>query len=252
MSKTAIISDIHSNLHALTAIIEDMNQQQGCDIVCLGDMVGYNAYPCECVDYIRLNGFPVVRGNHDEALLKDDPSNMNPIALQAMQWTRAQLSAEQLDWISTLQYMRLVNSAFTIVHATIDQPKAWNYILNSSDAASNLSRQFSAIGFHGHTHVPRIFIWDGQKAYDDAESIAKLNRDGEAIIQPIPGYKYLINVGSVGQPRDNDPRSCYALFDHVSKQITLRKVPYDINGAQQAIISAGLPEFLASRLASGI
>jgi len=252
MSKTAIISDIHSNLHALTAVIEDMNQQQGSDIICLGDMVGYNAYPSECLDYIRLNGYPVVRGNHDEALLKEDPTNMNPIALQALQWTRSQLTQEQLDWISSLQYMRLMRSAFTIVHATIDQPKAWNYIINSSDAASNLSRQFSPISFHGHTHVPRIFICDGQKTYEDSESIARLDQDGEAIIQPIPGYKYLINVGSVGQPRDYDSRSCYALFDNDTKQITLRKVVYDINAAQQAILAAGLPEFLAARLASGI
>ena len=155
MPRYAIISDIHANLHALCAVMEHALQQQGCDCVaCLGDIVGYNAYPNECAAYIRSLQCPVVRGNHDEEVCSTDWGRMNPIARQAMEWTRSQLEPDHLVWLSRLPYQKLVDSRFTIVHAGLDQPKAWNYIINADDAGASLQRQFSPICFHGHTHVP--------------------------------------------------------------------------------------------------
>lgn len=255
MPRTAIISDIHANLHALHAVMEDCQHQQCTDVVCLGDVVGYNAYPAECLDYIRKINCPIVKGNHDEEVVSASMTKMNPMARQAMEWTRAQLSEEQLTWLSRLQYMRVVRhsgaSTFSIVHSCLEQPKAWNYIINANDAASNFPKQFSALCFHGHTHVPKVFMWDGRHAAENYEVMQTLYAEGCTEFAPRPGIKYFINVGSVGQPRDHDSRACYAIYDTELNTITLRRVEYDIAAAQQAILSQGLPEYLADRLSKG-
>lgn len=252
MPRTAIISDIHANLHALSAVIADVQAEQCTDIVCLGDIVGYNAFPSECLDYVRSLDCPVVKGNHDEEVVTPSNQNMNPVARQAMDWTRSQLNEDQLQWLGRLQYQRLVRSAFTMVHATMDQPKAWNYILNANDASSNFNRQFSQMCFHGHTHVPKIFFWDGQRAQEDSQALANLNREGRADFTPQEGVKYFINVGSVGQPRDNDVRACYCIYDSEANVLTFKRVEYDVASAQEAIRTAGLPEYLADRLGHGM
>ncbi|MGN0829650.1 MAG: metallophosphoesterase family protein [Akkermansia sp.] len=253
MPRYAIISDIHANLHALCAVMEHALQQQGCDCVaCLGDIVGYNAYPNECAAYIRSLQCPIVRGNHDEEVCSTDWGRMNPIARQAMEWTRSQLEPDHLIWLSRLPYQKLVDSRFTIVHAGLDQPKAWNYIINADDAGASLQRQFSPICFHGHTHVPRVYRRsNGLRAEEDSEARATLAAKGCVCIRPEPACKYFINVGAVGQPRDGDPRASYAVYDSDEGCITLFRIDYDIASAQQAILAAGLPAFLAERLAQG-
>ncbi len=252
MPRTAIISDIHANMHALSSVVEDAQTLQCDEIVCLGDIVGYNAYPRECVDYIRsLNGF-VVRGNHDEEVVLENYANMNPVAKQAMEWTRRQLDDEQIEWLAKLPYMKLVRSTFSMVHATLDQPKSWGYIINANDASAHFNKQFSSLCFHGHTHVPKIFFWDGIGAQEDTEALTHLAEDGFVDFSPRANVKYFINVGSVGQPRDKDSRASYAIFDSETRIISFRRVSYDIASAQQAIHHAGLPAFLADRLAQGI
>lgn len=259
MSRTAILSDIHANYHALCAVVEDLRAEQCTDIVCLGDVVGYNAYPRECLDYIRSLACPVVKGNHDEEVASPNTlsARMNPAARQAMEWTRAQLNEEQLAWLARLQYQRIVRppdgSSFTIVHSTLDQPKAWNYIMNADDAASNFRRQFSDMCFHGHTHVPKVFYWDGTRAREDYYVMHPLYASDARYseLQLVPGTKYFVNVGSVGQPRDHDPRACYAIYDTDRGIIAFKRVEYDLRAAQAAIRSAGLPEYLAARLESG-
>lgn len=257
MSRTAVISDIHANYHALCAVMEDAFNKEHCTkVVCLGDIVGYNAYPRECVDYIRQIGCPVVKGNHDEEVVAPSNARMNPVARQAMDWTRAQLDEEQLHWLSRLQYQRIVRvegsgDSFTLVHSTLDQPKAWSYIVNANDASGSFSRQFSQLCFNGHTHVPKVYMWNGRASAEDYDAQHNLIMNSYTEIQPIPGYKYCINVGSVGQPRDNDPRACYAVYDSVANLVIIKRVPYDVAGAQNAILEVGLPEYLAERLAKG-
>ena len=256
MSRTAIISDIHANYHALSAVAADMYAMQCTDIVCLGDVVGYNAYPSECLDCVRNWNCPVVRGNHDEEVVTPSQARMNQVARQAMDWTRNQLDAERLKWLSSLQYQRIVRSdngvSFTIVHSSLDHPKAWNYIINADDATSIFPRQFSNICFHGHTHVPKIFFWNGRHAVEDRDTIRALYTDGYTEFQPQTGVKYFINAGSVGQPRDNDPRACYAIYDTDLNLIIIKRVEYDIRAAQDAILAKGLPEYLAERLTNGV
>ncbi len=252
MPRTAIISDIHANLHALSAVIEDVQLEQCTDIVCLGDVVGYCAYPRECLDYIRSLNCPIVKGNHDAEVVADSNVLMNPMAREAMEWTRAQLDADRLTWLARLQFQRIVRSSFTIVHSSLDQPKAWNYIINANDARGNFTRQFSPICFHGHTHVPKVFTWNGQHADEQKEVGLMLAQYGVVDVSLQPGTKYFINAGSVGQPRDNDPRACYVVYDSDTGIVTIKRVEYDVAAAQDAIIQAGLPRYLADRLGAGV
>ncbi len=251
MPRTAIISDIHANLHALSAVIEDVQLEQCTDIVCLGDVVGYNAYPRECLDYIRSLNCPIVKGNHDAEVVADSNVNMNPIAREAMEWTRSQLDEDRLTWLSRLQFQRIVRSSFTMVHSSLDQPKSWNYIINANDARGNFTRQFSPLCFHGHTHVPKVFYWDGRQVVEQKEVGEMLGQYGVYDVSLQPGLKYFVNVGSVGQPRDGDTRACYAIYDSDSSLVTFKRVPYDVAAAQEAIIQAGLPPCLAERLGAG-
>ena len=253
MPRTAVISDIHANLHALYAVIGDLQCEQCIDVVCLGDIVGYNAYPQECVNAIREMGCPVVKGNHDEAVVNFNANiNMNPVARQAMEWTCSCLNEESLAWLKRLPLQRIERSKFAMVHSCLDQPQAWNYILNANDATCNFQRQFLPLCFHGHTHQPRVFTWDGRHAIELPEYWQQLVAEGQTVLSLQPGQKYFVNVGSVGQPRDGDPRACYAIYDSDAATVTLRRVEYDVTGAQQAIVSVGLPEYLAERLGQGM
>lgn len=255
MARIAIISDIHANYHALSAVVEDVLAMQCTGVVCLGDVVGYNAYPAACLDYVRDLNCAVVKGNHDNEVVSAADTNMNPIARQAMEWTRKQLSSEQVAWLARLNYQRLVPvdhaASFTIVHSSLDQPRAWNYIMNSSDAFGHFTRQVTPLCFHGHSHVPRIFVSDGTAAVELDEPMAALRADGYCELRPESGLKYAINVGSVGQPRDGDPRACYAIYDSDRQLVIHKRVSYDIAAAQDAIRAAGLPDYLAERLARG-
>ncbi len=255
MPRTAIISDIHANLHALYSVIEDVQLCQCADIVCLGDVVGYNAYPRECLDYVRSLNCPVVKGNHDAEVVAVSQMAMNSSARESMEWTRSQLDAEDLQWLARLPFQRIVNSSFAMVHATLEKPMSWSYIINANDARSSFVRQFSPLCFHGHTHVPKVFIWDGAHSHDMKEELSdKLEQDGMVEVPLQEGCKYFINVGSVGQPRDGDPRSCYAIYDSDAGTVIFRRVPYDVTAASEAVLATGLQcsPYLAERLLKGV
>ncbi len=238
--RIAIFGDIHANLEALEAILEDASQQGVTDHVCMGDVVGYNADPDACLEIIQKLNCPTVKGNHDEeASGNHSLDSMNPVAATALEWTRQQLSDAQRVWLSRLRMVRQV-SDFTIVHSTLDQPSHWNYVTNRFDAMSNFSYQFTQICFHGHTHVPRVYMKSDRVQEVPAESI---------VIEA--GAKYFINVGSVGQPRDGDWRACYAIYDMEHQQIVFRRIEYDIAKTQRKIIAAGLPAMLAERIQEG-
>lgn len=238
--RIALFGDIHANLEALEAVLADAREQSCTDYVCMGDVVGYNANPSECLEIVREMNCPVVKGNHDEDASGDHSlETMNPVAASALMWTREQLTLEQREWLRKLRMVRQV-ADFTVVHSTLDQPTSWNYVTNRFDAMSNFSYQFTQVCFHGHTHVPRVYIKDAKVHEVAAESV---------VVEP--GAKYFINVGSVGQPRDGDWRSCYAIYDIESRLIVFRRIEYDLAKTQAKIIAAGLPEMLADRLADG-
>lgn len=236
----AIFGDIHANLHALQAVQADATEQACTHYVCMGDIVGYNAFPKECLAAVRKLDCPVVKGNHDEqASMVGDQEGFNALAEEAINWTRKQLSEEEKDWLRSLRLQRQVRD-FTIVHATLDTPHKWGYVFNQLDAAASFSYQHTSLCFIGHTHAPKAYIRDG--------SVRTIPLDVLALQQ---GKRYLINVGSVGQPRDGDWRSAYCVYDTATNEVNLRRVEYDLNGAQNAIIEAGLPRKLAERLAIG-
>jgi diadenosine tetraphosphatase ApaH/serine/threonine PP2A family protein phosphatase len=238
--KFAIFGDIHANLEALQAVLWDA-QEQGCaNYVCLGDIVGYAANPGECLETVRQMGCPVVRGNHDEgASSESNLEELNPLAQTALLWTRQQLTDDQRKWLADLKLVRQVRD-FTIVHATLDSPGSWGYVTNRFDAMASFSYQFTQVCFYGHTHVPRIF------EKDDSVRAARGNE-----LQLQRGVKYFVNVGSVGQPRDGDWRSAYAIYDAQAQTVGIRRLEYDIDAAADKIRAAGLPALLAERLYLG-
>ncbi|MHB8523045.1 MAG: metallophosphoesterase family protein [Limisphaerales bacterium] len=236
----AILADIHANLEALEVILEDTRRQKCTHYACLGDVVGYNANPKECLDLIRTMGMPCVKGNHDEYCSVDtNLEGFNPHAAEAIDWTREQLSEADRHWLRDLKYLRLVAS-FSIVHATLDGPQRWGYVFDKLAAAASFTYQNTSVCFFGHTHVPVAFIRD---------SVVRGGTYSKFRVEP--GRKYFVNVGSVGQPRDNNPKAAYAIYDLDEGSIELRRLDYDISKAQAKVRAAGLPERLAERLAFG-
>jgi predicted phosphodiesterase len=236
----AIFGDIHANLEAFEAVLADA-EAEGCDRnICLGDIVGYNADPKACLDKVRALKCPIVKGNHDDyASTLNALDNFNPLAESAIRWTRDKLTEEEKTFLRDLPLVGQVES-FTIVHATLDGPGEWGYVLNQLDAAASFSKQKAQVCFFGHTHAPRLYIRDG--------SVVGLPLE-EVVIEP--QSKYFINVGSVGQPRDGDWRAAYVIFDFDEKRVRLRRVRYDIASTKSKIVNAGLPSKLAERLFHG-
>jgi len=238
--KFAIIADIHANLEAFEVVLEDIKSQNCTHIACLGDVVGYNANPKECLDIVRAMNIPCVKGNHDEYCSSEEHlEGFNPAAAEAVNWTRKQLTEEDRQWLRDLRYTRMVTS-FTIVHATLDGPQRWGYVFDKLAAAASFTYQNTAICFFGHTHVPVAFMRDNMVR---GGTYSKFKAE--------PGKKYFVNVGAVGQPRDGNPKAAYVVYDVYDSSIELRRLDYDIPKAQAKIRAAGLPERLAERLDYG-
>ena len=238
--KYAIIADIHGNLDAFQVVLEDIRAQNATHVVCLGDVVGYNARPKECLDIVRQMNIPCVKGNHDEYCSTDNYlEGFNPHAAEAVHWTRNQLTDDDKKWLRDLKYSRMAAN-FTMVHATLDAPERWGYVFDKLAAAASFPYQNTQMCFFGHTHVPVAFMRD---TVVRGGTYSKFKVD--------PAKKYFINVGAVGQPRDNNPKAAYVIYDMDAQTIELRRLEYDIAAAQKKIREAGLPERLAERLAYG-
>jgi len=236
----AILSDVHANLEALEAVLADARGRKCTRFVCLGDVVGYNASPGECVKVIRELDCPVVKGNHDDAASRlAPPGDFNEIAERAIAWTRDRLTEEDKEWLRGLPLQTRVHD-FTIVHATLDTPGQWGYVFNNLDAAASFTYQHTTVCFFGHTHIQCAFIRD-----------ERAHRTQQEQIHVEFGKKYFVNAGSVGQPRDGDWRAAYCIYHADENLIEQRRVRYDVERARKKIIAAGLPRLLADRLALG-
>ena len=233
-----ILSDIHSNLVALEAILQDA--PSGLPVYCLGDIVGYNSNPVECLKIVQDLGCPVVRGNHDHYVAHSDSlEGFHPLAANVVDWTRKQLTDENRTYLGNLKYVDSVET-FTIVHSTLDAPSTWGYVFDKLEAEASFNYQVSSVCFYGHTHVPMAF----ERTDGIRSGLFKK-------LKIAVGRKYFINVGSVGQPRDGDPRAAYVIYDMIDNSIELRRVTYNLKKTQQKILDKGLPERLAARLAIG-
>src|SRR5438105_4381594 len=238
--RVGIFSDIHANLEALEAVLADARERRCTHFVCLGDVVGYNANPRECIERVRELNCPVVKGNHDEeATLSASSERFNELAERAIQWTRDNLTEEDKEWLRSLPLQRQVHG-FTIVHATLDTPGRWGYVFNNLDAVASFTYQRTAVCFFGHTHVPTVFIRD-----------QGVRREAAEHIRIEPAKRSFINAGSVGQPRDGNWRAAYCIYDVENKFVELLRLKYDLATAQKKIAKVGLPRLLAERLAMG-
>ncbi|MHC4831135.1 MAG: metallophosphoesterase family protein [Planctomycetota bacterium] len=238
--KTAIISDIHGNYDALQAVLSDIDDQAVDRIVCLGDVVGYGAEPRECVQALLDRDVLTVAGNHDYAAIgKTNINYFNAYAKEATLWTRKICTDKEKDFLLSLSLVEHLDD-FTMVHGTLYAPELFDYILTTYDAYLSLQLLEKPVCFLGHSHVPINFVWD---------SMISFNYDQE--IQLKENTKVLVNVGSVGQPRDDNPNACYAMFDQDNKHIQIRRVEYDIELAAKKIADAGLPAALGERLKVG-
>jgi predicted phosphodiesterase len=247
--KWAIISDIHSNIEAFEAVMRDISTWRVSRIIHLGDIVGYNANPRECVDLARQEGIQGVHGNHDLAALDLTLSEgFNILAYQAILYTRSQLDESSRRYLERLPFCLILEGEIAFFHGSPENVNT--YIMNAYQAKrafNYIMKQLVSvrIAFFGHTHVRRLWHRDkvGKVRSIPIESdMVRLNEDGI----------YLINPGSVGQPRQRDNRAHYLIFDLSEQTIIFRSIPYDIHKAQEKILKAQLPEFLALRLADGI
>ncbi len=243
--RTAIIADIHANLEAFTVVLERVKALKAAKIVCLGDMVGYNANPNETLDICRKEKVLCVLGNHDtRASGIEEPDDFNTEARAAVLWTRAQLTIENREFLRKLPRERRLRSCF-VFHGSIHDTD--QYILYLDDAVENFRRLESlpyaiSIGFFGHTHMRTVLSLEEDNLSASVPS-GELELSSEK--------HYLINPGSVGQPRDGDPRAAFLVYDDQDRRITFHNVEYDVHACQEKIIRAGLPPVLAERLARG-
>ena len=237
----AILGDIHANLDALNVVLDDARANGVTDFLCTGDVVGYNACPHECLEIIRNLGCPVVMGNHDHYVSSvQDLSDFNDAAAAVIEWTRKQLSDEEMNYLHSLPF-KAVKMGVTLVHSTLDNPEGFGYVFDHLQAEAHFVHQMTPLCFHGHTHCPVIF----EKQISAIYSI-----DAQDFKLPL-GRKYFVNVGSVGQPRDGDPRASYLIYIPKERKIVFRRLEYDVQAAQERVLRAGLPTRLAERLALG-
>ena len=241
-----ILSDIHANLQALEAVLGAAPAGSWDRAVVLGDLVGYGADPNAVVDSVRaLDPLAVIRGNHDKAACGlDDGSNFNVVARTAAAWTSNTLTPANRTYLRELPAgPTLIDDSVEICHgAPFDED---HYIFDLMDARQAIETAQRPICFFGHTHLPVLFYDDG------SEFDALVPEDADSRIALPEGVRFLINTGSVGQPRDGDPRAAFGVYDTGARALTLRRVEYPVEIAQRRILSAGLPQGLANRLAIG-
>jgi len=232
--KLAIISDIHSNLSALTTTLADIERRDVDAVYCLGDIVGYGPDPGPCVDLVRARCKGVVRGNHDEAVALERNVKWLPRdARKAARHNRKALTAEQIAWLASLPLV-MEDDDCCFAHASPGTPERWLRVDNMRVALDQFTAFESDVCFIGHTHVPAILS------------------DRLGLLRVREGNRFLVNVGSVGQPRDGDPRGAYGLFDTESFAYELVRVSYDVEETRRRVTEEHLPRRLGRRLEVGI
>ena len=244
--RALVVSDIHGNLQALQAVLAASGAYD--QLWNLGDVVGYGGNPNEVIEILRSSAVVNVRGNHDRVAAGLTSSHgFNPVAAQAAAWTRATLTSENLHWLQQVSKGPVQASAGTLAaHGSpLDED---HYILSMRDAWTPLQRMAASVTFFGHTHVQGAFLQNGAEWEEVRPACAE---DGSCRVALTEATRMLGNPGSVGQPRDHDPRAGFALYDDEAGTILFRRVVYDLAGAQSAIRVAGLPDRLATRLETG-
>lgn len=247
----AVLSDIHANLEALTAVMDALATSRIDRYLCLGDVVGYGADPSACVERLQRAEALIIGGNHDCACIGKLPMDwFNDAAKAALGWTRDQLSFTDLDALRRWP-LTATEGPFTLVHGTLRHPERFEYLVDVAQAVDTMQSCPTLMCLVGHTHLACVIEYDRtqrrlMRILTSAPELSAVSFQDEPSTR-----RYVVNPGSVGQPRDGDPRAGYAMIDTDRKQISVRRVPYDVERAQRKIREAGLPAFLADRLAVG-
>jgi len=241
MTRLGVLSDIHGNLTALEAVLTALERQHVDGIVCLGDLVGYGPWPQQVIGRMQQLQARSVRGNHDAATASPVVGDyLNPTAAAAIEWTKGRLTSEEVSILSTLPVTR-VEHGVTLVHGSLRGP-LWEYLHDPFVAQESFDLLESRLALYGHTHLPGGFATDGESV-EALQPAARVSLD--------PERRYLLNPGSVGQPRDGDPRAAFAVLDLDRRQIAFHRVAYDIEATAREILGVGLPPRLAARLFEG-
>jgi diadenosine tetraphosphatase ApaH/serine/threonine PP2A family protein phosphatase len=242
--KYVLLGDIHANLEALEAVIEHSRQWGELCFISLGDLVGYGPDPTACLNLLRELDCKIVAGNHDWAVLgKIDTQGFNPMAQISCEWTQKQLDASEKLFLSNLP-LTLEFKDFSVVHGSLDRPENFYYLQSYQDASKNFSLMKKKLLFCGHTHIPINFHYD--------IASAKTRHDHDLNFKILFSQLNICNVGSVGQPRNHDPRTVYGLFDDKKMEIKIIRLNYNIEKTVEKIKKANLPEFHGKRLFLGI
>jgi diadenosine tetraphosphatase ApaH/serine/threonine PP2A family protein phosphatase len=244
--RIGLFSDVHANLAAVEVVLEELEKKQVDEYVCLGDVVGYGASPNECCDLVRKYAKVTIVGNHDAAVSgRMDYSYYYDQARNALDWTASQINDDNMEWLASLPYLHHEEEYnITYSHGAPHNPEDFNYIFNMEQAreASRFREELKQVTFIGHSHLCRVFVFDD-----------------EDVLQMVPGAldledgkQYVISIGSVGQPRDYDPRAAYAIFDTEKRTIEQFRVEYDVELSAHRIFEARLPDAFGKRLFVGI
>jgi predicted phosphodiesterase len=242
--RIGIFSDLHSNLEALQSVIRYLARQKIEQYLFLGDLVGYGPNPNECVELIRNLGGKAVAGNHDCGVCeKTDIDNFNDAAKRAIFWTKRVISESNRAYLRSLPLTDIYHDIL-LVHASPDKPETWKYIFTLAQAQEQFAHFQEKICLIGHSHIPLIV-----EKHDQTNRCVVINKTKVKIKSS--GYRYLINVGSVGQPRDNLAASCFVIYDTKNSYFEIKRLEYNFKLTQEKILKARLPEILALRLAKG-
>jgi len=241
----AIIADIHANLTAFSAVLDDIEHRGGVEKVwCLGDVVGYGPDPHECIERLQQTNHICIAGNHDRAAIgKIDTADFNPDAATACHWTAQQLDSADVEYLGDLPLV-IEEDDFTLAHGSPREP-IWEYLISTSVAKTNFAYFKSQFCLVGHSHAPLVFSCSENDICSASQLLPNI---GLALGR----NRLIINPGGVGQPRDGDSRASYAIYDSETKQVRLYRVPYDIRATQDRMVARGLPIRLVSRLSYGM
>jgi diadenosine tetraphosphatase ApaH/serine/threonine PP2A family protein phosphatase len=232
---------VHSNLEALTAVLEAIDGHKPDRLFFVGDAVGYGPNPNECIDKIYEVSDCIVAGNHDHAAVGlFDIGFFNPFAAHAIRWTQSVLSNENRERLLAMPLARNEDGCF-IVHASPDRPEHWSYLYYAAEAAYQFEFFEETVCLVGHTHRPAIYVNDGGNVFSVQERMLTFQK----------GFRYIVNVGSVGQPRDGNPDATFAVYDRGEEILSFHRVSYDYRATQEKMRAAHLPSFLVDRLESG-
>jgi diadenosine tetraphosphatase ApaH/serine/threonine PP2A family protein phosphatase len=240
--RIAILSDIHGNLEALEAVLAEVDRSDVDLVYSLGDIVGYGPSPAACLDIVRRRAAVSLMGNHDAAVAGlTSHEDFNDFARSAVEWTAARLDVGQIEYLGMLPYTHCA-PGLLLVHASPLEPERWNYIHGMADIAVHFAAFAERLCFVGHSHRPGAYAISadgGVARRGESESLR-------------PGLRYLVNAGSVGQPRDRDPRAAYVIFDAAAESVEVRRVAYPVARTQERMRAAGIPAFLIDRIGAGV